>query len=954
MLQFPRSNHSPRYRQAFRRNLFQALRGALALSLSAFMFLTSLSFTASAQQASGRLAGSGSDSGAKGPERDYFIITQGPDGDTVCRAATRAELLELNKISTANLGLHQITHVRREYEEKAHGDDAQGGDNDLPAHLTIILRATAQLESFPEAKAAFIRAAATWENQILSPVTIYLDADYGTTNFGQTWGSSTLGSTSSPSVSGASYQSVRSNLIAGASNATETLIYNALPAITVPTDLGDSSTVSVSSSIARAIGILDPTAQPTDTAARIGFNSNFSFDFDPTPPPAPTATDSNGDGIDDGKTDFEAVATHEIGHALGFTSRSGNTAGTSTPAIWDLFRFRTGTTTGTFTTAQRIMSIGSGTSGGDPLQFYFVPGITQIGLSNGGPSASTDNGADGNQSSHWKQRSLNGGVYIGIMDPRIPSGTRRIVTSNDTNALNIFGYNLDNSNPPPPPPPPPPAPGNDSFSAPQLISGCTGSTTGTNVGATRQTGEPSHDPGGNAGGGSVWYQWQSPSNGSVTIDTIGSDYDTMLGVYIGSSVGGLTAIVKNDDIDTNAGNIRSSVTFNATAGTIYQIAVDGWGGDVGNIKLNWTASNCQQATTVKLSTNSYAAGESSGNVAVTVTRSDTTAAANVDYATSDPAGLTACDVVNGVASSRCDYTAAVGTLRFAIGESSKTIFIPVVDDSFGEGTESFTITLSNPTGASLGDVTSATVTISDTEPTGANPLDGASSNPFFVRQQYIDFLGREPDAAGLQGWLNILNNCQSGNTTCDRIEVSSGFFRSEEFQSRGYFIFRFYLMLGRNPFYSEFVPDMAKLSGFLDAQQLEANKVAFVNSFAASTEFKNKYDGFTTPTAYVDALLQTAGLPNHPTRGFWINQLTNNNTAQGRADVLRGLVDSSEVYFKFYNQAFVVMQYFGYLRRDPDAAYLAWIQTMNQSGGDYRIMINGFMNSVEYRKRFGP
>ena len=70
--------------------------------------------------------------------------------------------------------------------------------------------------------------------------------------------------------------------------------------------------------------------------------------------------------------------------------------------------------------------------------------------------------------------------------------------------------------------------------------------------------------------------------------------------------------------------------------------------------------------------------------------------------------------------------------------------------------------------------------------------------------------------------------------------------------------------------------------------------------------------------------------------------------------MLRWLVESAEFHQKYYNEAFVVMQYFGYLRRTADAQYLQWIQTMNQNGGDYRLMINGFMNSIEYRQRFGP
>jgi CubicO group peptidase (beta-lactamase class C family) len=232
----------------------------------------------------------------------------------------------------------------------------------------------------------------------------------------------------------------------------------------------------------------------------------------------------------------------------------------------------------------------------------------------------------------------------------------------------------------------------------------------------------------------------------------------------------------------------------------------------------------------------------------------------------------------------------------------------------------------------------------------ANPID---QTPFFVRQHYIDFLGREPDAAGYQGWQDILNNC--GVTfaqPCDRIEVSSAFFRSEEFQTRAYFIYRFYSAVGRIPLYETFMPDFAKVSGFLSAQQLEDNKAAFASEFMTRTDFQSKYGALTDPTSYVDALLQTVGLPAHQQRDSWIASLTNNSLT--RAQVLRSVVESGEVYSKYYTEAFVIMQYFGYLRRSADISYLDWIQTMNSNGGDYRVMINGFMNSAEYRHRFGP
>jgi len=428
----------------------------LALALAALVLLSSFGLPVSANAAVG----------SSGSDNDYFMLYAAPDGDTVCRVATAAERSDLEKITPRNL--RQINHL---------GEKSLDVSTAAASHLTIVLRATTNLQNNAPAQAAFIRAAANWENIISSPVTIFIDADFGPDNFGQAWPSGVLGSTSAPS-STFSYSVVRNNLIAGATPTTAA-IYNALPANSIPIDTGSgsSSSVSVSATISRAIGLLNPTAQSTDNAARIGFNGTgtFTFDFD------------RSDGVTG--TDFESVATHEIGHALGFTSRAGSGGSTPVPAMWDLYRFRTGMTSGAFTTGTRVMTIG-GTP--DPLQFYFVPGATELGFSNGGPSGATDNGADGNQSSHWKQASLNGGVvtgYIGIMDPRIPSNRERDITSNDIAALNVFGFN---SNTVPPPAPPP----NDNFASAQVLGGCTGSVNGTNVGATREAGEPIHSPDG--------------------------------------------------------------------------------------------------------------------------------------------------------------------------------------------------------------------------------------------------------------------------------------------------------------------------------------------------------------------------------------------------------------------------------------------------------------------------
>src|SRR5581483_10439898 len=131
------------------------------------------------------------------------------------------------------------------------------------------------------------------------------------------------------------------------------------------------------------------------------------------------------------------------------------------------------------------------------------------------------------------------------------------------------------------------APPNDMFASPQVLNGAQGSTTGTNVGATKEPGEPNHA--GNIGGASVWYIWEAPFAGTVTISTFGSGFDTLLGVYTGGNLPTVTRVASSDDAEPPAG--WSSVTFNTMTGRNYRIAVDGYNGgtgpSTGNITLSW-------------------------------------------------------------------------------------------------------------------------------------------------------------------------------------------------------------------------------------------------------------------------------------------------------------------------------------------------------------------------------
>ncbi len=129
---------------------------------------------------------------------------------------------------------------------------------------------------------------------------------------------------------------------------------------------------------------------------------------------------------------------------------------------------------------------------------------------------------------------------------------------------------------------------NNNFANAQVITGNNSSVVGSNIGATKETGEPDHD--GNEGGASVWYRWTAPSNGTLAITTIGSNFDTILAVYTGTSVSALTGVL-NGSNDDGTSPPASNVTISVTAGTIYRIAVDGYNltaPDQGSIQLNWT------------------------------------------------------------------------------------------------------------------------------------------------------------------------------------------------------------------------------------------------------------------------------------------------------------------------------------------------------------------------------
>jgi hypothetical protein len=358
------------------------------------------------------------------------------------------------------------------------------------------------------------------------------------------------------------------------------------------------------------------------------------------------------------------------------------------------------------------------------------------------------------------------------------------------------------------------------------------------------------------------------------------------------------------------------------------------------------------ASTIQFNSAAYPANEADPQVNnITVTRvGDTSGAAMVNYATSDTAGLQSCATINGRASERCDYVTSVGTLRFAGGEASKTFSIPLINDVHVEGPETFTVTLSNAVGATLGPTASATVTIADNDitPSTTNPIDGVE---FFIRQQYLDILNRQPDSSGLQNWINTLAPCPNGGfgepptSNCDRLHVAAGFFQSDEFLNRGYFAFRFYMVsFNQRPTYAQFIPDMAQVGGPKSPAEEEASKVAYADAFVQRPEFLARY-GSASGQTLANALLQTAGLPS----GSY------NAGSQTNGQILRGIAESSAAFNKFLTEGTVSIMYFGFQRRDPDAiGYQNNVNTLNASPNNLRHMIFIFIYSTEYRSRFGP
>jgi hypothetical protein len=370
-------------------------------------------------------------------------------------------------------------------------------------------------------------------------------------------------------------------------------------------------------------------------------------------------------------------------------------------------------------------------------------------------------------------------------------------------------------------------------------------------------------------------------------------------------------------------------------------------------------------------------------VTLTVQRTgDTFGFTTVDYATAD-----------GTASERSDYTTAVGTLRFGPGETAKTIDVLINEDSKVEGTESFTVNLSNPTGDATLSCPASTATVQITDDASEPSTNVIDDTPIFAGQHYHDFLNRQSDTTGLNFWTSQITVCGSNAACVDnkRTNVSQAFFLSIEFQQTGFLVFRFYKETFTDsparprgmPRYREFLRDTQEVGrGVVVNQgdwqtQLEANKQEFARRWVQRPEFVSQFPESMSLDDYINKLFANSGVTPTPAEFNIAFDAYNTGGVEGRARVLRSVADSGSVYNRQFNPAFVLSQYIGYLRRNPNDApepaldysgFDFWLAKLNQfslPGEDVRDpliaqrrvqraeMVRAFIISNEYRQRFG-
>ncbi|HEU4597658.1 MAG TPA: DUF4214 domain-containing protein [Pyrinomonadaceae bacterium] len=255
----------------------------------------------------------------------------------------------------------------------------------------------------------------------------------------------------------------------------------------------------------------------------------------------------------------------------------------------------------------------------------------------------------------------------------------------------------------------------------------------------------------------------------------------------------------------------------------------------------------------------------------------------------------------------------------------------------------------------------------------------SDASPFFVTQHYNDFLNREPDAGGLAHWTNEIEQC-GADADCralKRQNVSAAFFLSIESQETGFLVYRAakasFGDLPNKPVpvtFRQLMTDAQRIGrnvivGLGDwPARLETNKRAFFLGWVQRPEFLAQFPAGMSPGEFAAALNRNAGFVlTQAEFDQLVSDLTSNNNTAGRAAAVRRVAENAELGRRELNKAFVLMQYFGYLRRNPDdlpdadfRGWQFWRQKLDDAQGNFinAQMVESFITSIEYRRRFGP
>jgi hypothetical protein len=299
-------------------------------------------------------------------------------------------------------------------------------------------------------------------------------------------------------------------------------------------------------------------------------------------------------------------------------------------------------------------------------------------------------------------------------------------------------------------------------------------------------------------------------------------------------------------------------------------------------------------------------------------------------------------------------TDAGGNYRFANIDTGNfyTVTPAIVNYHFSPASRSFSL---------LGNTTDAVFTGTRDAASNINVID---TPEYFVRQHYLDFLGREPDSAGLSFWSNQIRSCGNDFNCIERrtINVSAAYFLSIEFQKTGGLVDGLYrASYGRAPHFDEFMPDAARVGhdvivGDPDwERQLATNTQEFLDAWVERAAFHAAYDNLAND-GYVEALISHTGVTfTDSERATLVGDL--NGGTLTRAQVLEQVAQDERFVRAKFNEAFVRMQYFGYLRREPDdAGFHFWLNKLNEFEGNFERaeMVKAFIVSAEYRDRFRP